>query len=93
MASNLGELYCRAVNGWFLLLLLEVGDDYILVGLMWALEVIMLRELFTDMVEVIAAEDYEMVEAFLLHRLNETFHEGTGVRRAERGDLDLGLLA
>jgi hypothetical protein len=34
-------------------------DNVIVEGLMWALEVIMLRELFTDMVEVIAAEDYE----------------------------------
>lgn len=61
MASNLGELYCRAINGWFLLLLLEVRDDYILVGLMRALEVIVLGELFTDMVEVIAAKDDEVI--------------------------------
>ena len=53
----------------------------------------MLRELFTDVVEVIAAEDYEVIEAFLLYRLNETFHEGAGVGRAERGDFDLGILA
>ncbi len=52
----------------------------------------MLRELFTDMVEVIAAEDYEVIEAFLLHRLNETLHESAGVGRAKRGDLDLGFL-
>ena len=93
MASNLGELYCRAINGWFLLLLLEVRDDYILVGLMRALEVIVLRELFTDMVEVIAAEDYEMIEAFLLYCLNEPFHESAGVGGSKRGDLDFGLLA
>ena len=52
----------------------------------------MLRELFTDMVEVIAAEDYEVIEAFLLYRLNESFHESAGVGRAKRGDLDLGFL-
>ena len=75
------------------MLLLKVRDDYILVGLMRALEVIMLRELFTDMVEVIAAEDDEMIEAFLLHRLNEPLHESAGVGRSKCGDLDLGFLA
>ncbi len=53
----------------------------------------MLRELSTDVVEVIAAEDYEVIEAFLLYRLNEPFHESAGVGRSKRGDLDLGCLA
>ncbi|MCY2983976.1 MAG: hypothetical protein NTY15_10090 [Planctomycetota bacterium] len=61
MASNLGEPYCRAIYGWFLLLLLEVRDDYIVVGLMRAFDVIVFRELFTDMVEMIATEDYEVI--------------------------------
>lgn len=75
------------------MLLLEVRDDYILMGLMRALEVIMLRELFTDMVEVIAAEDYEMIEAFLLHCLNEPLHESAGIGRTERRYLHFRFLA
>jgi hypothetical protein len=93
LASNLGGLYYRAIDGWFLLLLLEVRDDYILLGLVRALEVIVLGELFTDVVEVIAAEDYEVIEEFLLYRLNESFHESAIIGRTKRGDLDLGLLA
>lgn len=53
----------------------------------------MLCELFTDVVEVIAAEDYEVIEAFLFYRLNESFYESAGIGRTERRYLHLGFFA
>ena len=93
-ASNFGERDCRRlIHLRFGLSLsgFRLADQFVVQALVRSFFVVVDFELLAQDIHVLVSKDDEMIETFLLDRLDEPFGEGDHVRRTDRRPLCLNL--
>ena len=60
------------------------SDRFIVETLVGTFEMIVIDEFLAKDVHVLVTEDYEIVQAFLLNRLDKWLHKGNGIWRSNR---------